>query len=75
MEWRCHEAKSSVIEGAAMVGKLTSYNVERCGRGARIRAKLVTGEELCTPCLDPESVELCRRVIELYTRVANLVRR
>ncbi len=75
MEWGCREAKPSEIEGAAMVGKLASYTVEHCGRGARIRAKLVTGEELCTPCLDLESVELCRRVIELYTRVANLVRR
>ena len=70
----CREARVSEIEGMAMVRRVVSYTVERCDRHkARLIVIAVDGERVCTPCIDIESVELCRRVIELYTRSLNLV--
>ena len=70
----CREARVSEIEGMAMARKVVSYTIERCERHrARLVVVTVEGEKVCTPCIDTESVELCRRVIELYTQTLNLV--
>jgi len=70
----CREVRVSEIEGMAMARRVVSYAVERCDRRkARLVVTAINGEKVCTPCIDIESVELCRRVIELYTRNLNLV--
>ncbi len=66
---RCrYTAELIEVEGYAMIGMIKNAKIVPCkGNRVYIEAMLSNGEKICTRCMDAKTIELGKRVIDLYT--------